>query len=253
MAGCERLPRRVRRCWVVLGLALLAATGACAENLTVFAAASLTDAFRTIGKEFDAAHPGTKVEFNFAGSSTLARQIIEGAPADVFASADEENMKKAVDAGDVAGKPQTFARNRLAIVVPHGNPKRVAGLADLGRAGMTVALAASEVPVGRYATQAFAKAGVPRPEASSEVDVKAVLTRVAMGEADAGVVYATDMTAGGDRVEAVTIPDAHNVIASYPIATLKSAPNAAGARAFVDYVLSAAGQGVLQRSGFIAP
>jgi len=253
MADCRWLRRPPFRCWVLLGLALLAATGARAENLTVFAAASLTDAFRTIGKDFEAAHPGTRVEFNFAGSSTLVRQIIEGAPADVFASADEENMKKAIDAGDVAGKPQTFTRNRLAIVVPHGNPKHVTGLADLGRAGMTVALAAPEVPVGRYATQAFTKAGVARPQASSEVDVKAVLTRVAMGEADAGVVYTTDVIAGGDRVEAVTIPEAHNVIASYPIAILKSAPNAAGARAFVDYVLSAAGQRVLERSGFIAP
>src|SRR5215813_10113417 len=114
MADCRSLRRPPFRCWVVLGLALLAATGACAENLTVFAAASLTDAFRTIGKEFEAAHPGTKVEFNFAGSSTLVRQIIEGAPADVFASADEENMKNVVDAGDVTGTPQTFARNRLA-------------------------------------------------------------------------------------------------------------------------------------------
>jgi molybdate transport system substrate-binding protein len=232
---------------------LLAASTAGAEKVTVFAAASLTETFRTIGKDFGAAHPGTQVEFNFAGSSTLARQIVEGAPADVFASADDENMKKVVDAGDVAGAPQPFARNRLAIVVPRGNPKHVAGLADLGRPGMTVALAAPEVPVGRYATQAFAKAGVPRPEASNEVDVKAVLTRVAMGEADAGIVYTTDVVAGGDRVEAVSIPEQHNVIASYPIATLKAAPNAAGARAFVAYVLSAPGQRVLARSGFLAP
>ncbi len=240
-------------CWGLLALSLLAASSARTENLTVFAAASLTEAFRTIGSDFEAAHPGTKVDFNFAGSSTLARQIVEGAPGDVFASADEENMKKAVDAGDVTGTPQTFARNRLTIVVPRGNPKHVTSLADLGRAGMTVALAAPEVPVGRYATQAFAKAGVPRPEASSEVDVKAVLMRVAMGEADAGIVYTTDVIAGGDRVEAVAIPEAHNVIASYPIATLKAAPNAAGARAFVAYVLAVAGQRVLKRSGFVAP
>src|SRR5262249_8682004 len=140
-----------------------------------------------------------------------------------------------------------------AIVVPHGNPKHVTGLADLGRAGMTVALAAPEVPVGRYATQAFTKAGVLRPEASSEAGVEAEPARGAVGEAGAGVECTTGGRAGRDRVEAVTTPEAHNVIASYPIAILKSAPNAAGARAFVDYVLSAAGQRVLQRSGFIAP
>src|SRR5262249_10866971 len=230
--------RRVPLPCGLLALSLLAASTAGAEKVTVFAAASVNDAFRTIGTDFEQAHPGTTVEFNFAGSSTLARQIVEGAPADVFASADDENMKKVVDAGDVAGAPQPFARNRLAIVVPRGNPKHVAGLADLGRSGMTVALAAPGVPVGGYAGQAFAKAGIPRPQASNEVDVKAVLTRVAMGEADAGVVYTTDVVAGGDRVEAVSIPEQHNVIASYPIAALKGAPNAAGARAFVAYVLS---------------
>src|SRR5262249_37319661 len=127
----------------LLALTLLA-TSAGADTVTVFAAASLTEAFRTIGKDFQAAHPGMQVEFNFASSSTLARQIGEGARADVFASADEENTKKVVDAGDAAGAPQPFARNRLAIVVPKGNPKHVTGLADLGRAGMTVALAAPE-------------------------------------------------------------------------------------------------------------
>ncbi len=232
---------------------LLAASTAGAETVTVFAAASLTEAFRTIGTDFEAANPGTKVEFNFAGSSTLARQIVEGAPADVFASADEENMKKAADAGDVAGATQAFARNRLAIIVPRGNPKHVTGLADLGRSGMTIALAAPAVPVGRYAAEAFAKAGVPTPAGSNEADVKAVVTRVALGEADAGVVYTTDVAAGGQKVEAVTIPDAQNVLARYPIATLKGAPNAAGARAFVAYVLSPSGQRVLARSGFLAP
>jgi molybdate transport system substrate-binding protein len=234
-------------------LILLAASTAGAETVTVFAAASLTEAFRTIGTDFEAANPGTKVEFNFAGSSTLARQIVEGAPADVFASADEENMKKAADAGDVAGATQAFARNRLAIIVPRGNPKHVTGLADLGRSGMTIALAAPAVPVGRYAAEAFAKAGVPTPAGSNEADVKAVVTRVALGEADAGVVYTTDVAAGGQKVEAVTIPDAQNVLARYPIATLKGAPNAAGARAFVAYVLSPSGQRVLARSGFLAP
>jgi molybdate transport system substrate-binding protein len=237
----------------LLGIALAAASRAGAETITVFAAASLGEAFRTIGKDFETVHPGTKVDFNFAGSSTLARQISEGAPADVFASADDENMTKVVHAGDVTGAPQPFAGNRLAIIVPRGNPERVTGLADLGRQGMAIALAAPAVPVGRYAIQAFGKAGVPVPKASNEADVKVVVTRVSMGEADAGVVYATDVAAGGDKVEAVAIPDTHNVTARYPIATLRDAPNATGARAFVAYVLSPPGQSVLARGGFLAP
>lgn len=239
--------------WVLLGLAMLAGSPAQAATVSVLAAASLTEAFRTIGKAFEAAHPGTTVEFNFAGSSTLARQIVEGAPADVFASADDENMKKVVDAGDVAGTPQRFVRNRLAIVVPRGNPKHVKSLADLARPGLIISLAAPGVPVGRYAAEAFAKASTPVPDASREADVKAVVTRVSMGEADAGVVYVTDVAAGGDKVEAVPIPEAQNVLASYLIAVLKGAPNPPGARDFVAYVLSPSGQRVLAATGFLPP
>jgi molybdate transport system substrate-binding protein len=241
--------------WWTCALAsiLLGASVAAAETVTVFAAASLTEAFRTLGRDFEAAHAGAKVEFNFASSSTLARQIVEGAPADVFVSADEENMQKATAAGEVAGTPQVFARNRLAIIVTRGNPRHVTGLADLGRPGLTIALAAPAVPVGRYAAEAFAKAGVPVPAGSNEADVKAVVTRVSMGEADAGVVYTTDVAAGGDRIEAVSIPDAHNVLARYPIAATKHAPNEAGARAFVAHVLSPAGRRVLTAAGFLAP
>jgi molybdate transport system substrate-binding protein len=250
-----RLDRHVLARWrsLVVALGVLAASIARAETVTVFAAASLTEAFRTIAKGFEAALAGTTVTFNYAGSSTLVRQIIEGAPADVFASADEENMKKAVDAGMVSGSPQTFVRNRLAIIVPRGNPKHVTGLADLGRAGTVVSLAAPAVPVGHYAVEAFGKAGVPVPASSNEADVKAVVTRVSMGEADAGVVYVTDVAAGGDKIEAVSIPEAQNVVASYPIATLSHAPNAAGARAFVAYLLSPAGQAVLTKAGFLPP
>jgi len=249
----RRAARSYRVLWVLLGWAVLGASSACAATVSVFAAASLTEAFRTIAKNFEAAHPGTKVEFNFAGSSTLARQIVEGAPADVFASADDENMKKVVDAGDVAGVPKSFVRNRLAVIVPRGNPRDVKGLADLARPGMTVSLAAPGVPVGRYAAEAFAKANTPVPDASREADVKAVVTRVSMGEADAGVVYVTDVTAGGDKVEAVPIEEAQNVVASYPIAQLKGAPNAAGAQDFIAYVLSPPGQRVLTNSGFLPP
>jgi molybdate transport system substrate-binding protein len=239
--------------WVLLGWTVLGASSAWAATVSVFAAASLTEAFRTIAKDFEAAHPETKVEFNFAGSSTLARQIVEGAPADVFASADDENMKKVVDAGDVAGAPKSFVHNRLAIIVQRGNPKHVKSLADLAHPGMTISLAAPGVPVGRYAAEAFAKAKTPVPDASREADVKAVVTRVSMGEADAGVVYVTDVTAGGDKVEAVSIEEAQNVVASYPIAQLKGAPNAAGAQDFIAYVLSPPGQRVLMNSGFLPP
>ena len=253
VTGSTSPRRRVFLPAALLGVALLAASTARAEPVTVFAAASLTEAFRTLGKDFESAHPRTTVDFNFAGSSTLARQITEGAPADVFASADDENMKKVVDAGDVTDAPQPFAGNRLAILVPRGNPKHVQGLADLGRSGMTLSLAAPAVPVGRYAAEAFAKAHVPVPGSSNEADVKAVVTRVAMGEADAGVVYVTDVAAGGEKVEAVVIPEAQNVVARYPIAALKGAPNPEGARAFVAYVLSAPGQRVLTHAGFLAP
>ena len=237
----------------LLGLAMLAGAPVWGATVSVFAAASLTEAFRTIGKNFEAAHPGTTVEFNFAGSSTLARQIVEGAPADVFASADDENMKKVVDTGDAAGAPMPFVHNRLAIIVPRGNPKQVKSLADLARPGLTISLAAPGVPVGRYAAEAFAKAKTPVPDASREADVKAVVTRVSMGEADGGVVYVTDVAAGGDKIEAVSIPDALNVVASYPIVRLKGAPNPGGARDFVAHVLSPSGQRVLAAAGFLPP
>jgi molybdate transport system substrate-binding protein len=240
-----------RRSWVgfVAALALVAAT-AHAETVTVFAAASLTDAFKAIGKDFEATNAATQVEFNFAGSSTLARQITEGAPADVFAAADEENMEKV---RAQVSSPQIFAGNRLAIIVPKGNPKAVATLADLEKPGLTIALAARAVPVGRYALEAFKKAGVTPPASSNEADVKAVVTRVSMGEADAGIVYATDIAAGGDKIQGIAIPDAHDVRAKYPIATVKASKNGTGALAFVRYVLSPEGRRVLTAAGFLAP
>jgi molybdate transport system substrate-binding protein len=244
----RRMPMR-RWVAVVAALALTAST-AHAETVTVFAAGSLTAAFKTIGKDFEAANAGTRVEFNFAGSSTLARQILEGAPADVFASADEENMEKV---RAQVSSPQIFAGNRLAIIVSKGNPKKVESVAGLGQHGLTVSLAAPVVPIGRYAREVFAKAGVAVPESSSEVDVKAVATRVAMGEADAGIVYTTDVAAAGDKVEGVAIPDALNVRAKYPIATVKASKNEKGALAFVHFVLSPEGRRVLTTAGFLAP
>jgi molybdate transport system substrate-binding protein len=239
------------RSWLaVLAAIAVTATPVCSETVTVLAAASLTEAFKKLGKDFEAAHAGMKVEFNFAGSSTLARQIMEGAPADVFASADEENMEKV---RAQVSSPQIFASNRLAIIVPKGNPKKVTGLADLAKPGLKVSLAAPVVPVGRYAREAFAKAGVAVPESSSEIDVKAVVTRVSMGEADAGVVYTTDVAAAGDKAEGVAIPDAQNVRAKYPIATVRASKNEKGALALVRYVLSPEGRKILTAAGFLAP
>ncbi len=221
-----------------------------ATTLTVFAAASLTAAFQAVANAFEQEHPTVKVQFNFAGSSSLVEQIKQGAPADVFASADEANMQKLVEAGEVAGAPQLFARNRLQIVVPAGNLKHIATLADLAKPGLTIALCGQPVPCGRYAAEAFAKAGVTAPTASQELDVKGVLNKVTMGEADAGIVYATDMRAAGGNVEGVDIPESSNVIARYPIAMMKNAPNPASA-VFVEFVLSPEGQQLLASFGFL--
>jgi molybdate transport system substrate-binding protein len=237
----------------ILVLALSPAPHAVAAELSVSAAASLTAAFGEIAAAFEKANPGEKVATNFAGSPTLVQQILEGAPVDVFASADEANMKRLTDAARVAGRPRVFARNRLAILVEKGNPKKITGLADLAKPGLVVALCGPTVPAGRYAREAFARAGVKVPETSQELDVKAVVSRVVLGEADAGVVYATDVRAAGDRAEGVDIPDATNVVALYPIAVLKDAPHGEKAEAFVALVLGAEGRSILERHGFIAP
>ena len=235
-------------------LAALATPGtACAAELTVSAAASLTAAFGEIARAFESARPGVTVRTNFGGSSTLVVQIREGAPVDVFASADEASMQKLVDAGEVPSKPETFATNRLAILVGRGNPERIAGIADLARPGLVIALCGPAVPAGRYAREIFARAGVAVPESSQELDVKAVVTRVAMGEADAGIVYETDVRAAGDRVEAIPIPDALNVTARYPIAVLARTKEAEAAASLVRFVLGHAGQAILARHGFLPP
>lgn len=223
------------------------------HTIRVFGAASLTAAFRAAGAAFEAAHPGTKVELNFAGSPTLVQQIREGAPADVFASADEANMQKLVDAKAVAGSPRIFAQNLLQIVVGKGNPKHIAGLADLTKPGLTVVLCGDTVPAGRYALEAFGKAGLTPPAGSRELDVKAVVTKVALGEADAGIAYVTDVRAARDKVEGVGLATAHNVVARYPIAVLTEAAEPETARAFVDFVLSDPGRKILGDYGFLSP
>lgn len=226
--------------------------GARPEDLRVFAAASLTDAFTEIGQTVEDARPGLSVTFNFAGSQRLATQIVEGAPADVYASADTEQMAAVTDAGRVA-RTSTFATNRLAIAVEPGNPRGVATLADLARDDVTVVLAAAQVPAGRYARDALDAAGVSVSPVSLETDVRAVLTKVALGEADAGIVYTSDVTAAADRVDSVEIPERDNVIATYPIGALADAANPDAARAFIAAVLSDEGRATLTRLGFGPP
>jgi molybdate transport system substrate-binding protein len=220
------------------------------DEIKVFAAASLTAAFTDLGRELTSANGGTKVTFNFAGSQALATQIRQSAPADVFASADLPNMDKVKD---LVGTPQNFASNLLAIVVEQGNSKHVTGLKDLANPDLKVVLAAPDVPAGEYAAQILGKAGVTVKPVSEEDNVKAVVTKVALGEADAGIVYATDVTAGGDKVDGVAIPEGQNVTATYPIATVKAGRARGRAQAFVDLVLSDRGQQVLGRYGFLPP
>jgi molybdate transport system substrate-binding protein len=219
-------------------------------ELKVFAAASLTAAFGELGEQFTAANGGTEVAFNLAGSQALATQIQQGAPADVFASADTANMDKVKD---LVGDPQVFASNLLQIAVEKGNPKGVKGLDDLASSELKVVLAAPEVPAGKYAGQALDKQGITVEPVSLEDNVKAVVTKVSLGEADAGIVYVTDVTAGGDKVEGVDIPTEQNVVATYPIATVKAGRSQDQAQAFMDLVRSAEGQQVLERYGFLPP
>ena len=228
------------------------ASGGLSGTVTVFAAASLTGSFGTLGEQFEAAHPGVTVRFNFGASSALAESIAQGAPADVFAPASAKSMDSVVRAGDAA-EPRTFARNVLAIAVPPDNPAGVRGLADLAEPGLKLALCQEQVPCGTVARQVIDKARLTVRPVTLGADVKAVLTAVQLGEVDAGLVYATDVRAAGDKVEGIEIPAAQNASTSYPIAVLTRAPNAAAARAFVDHVLSADGSAVLARAGFAGP
>ncbi len=222
-------------------------------NLTVFAAASLTDSFKELGAQFEAANPGAEVTFNFAASSALVQQINEGAPADVYASADEANMTKLTDAGENGAAPELFAQNALEIIVGPGNPKGITGLADLAKEDVVFVTCAPQVPVGKYSAQAFEKAGVTATPVSYEADVKAVVTKVTSGEADAGIVYATDVKAAGDKGEGIEIPTAQNVVANYPIVVTKAAPNPTASAAFVDLVTSNDGSKTLEKFGFAQP
>ena len=230
-----------------------ASTAPPSGTITVFAASSLTDAFGRVGGELTTRYPGTHFIFNYSSSSTLATQIVNGAPADVFASADDPSMKKVADAALVQGSASVFATNRLQIAVAPGNPKGIASLADLARRDLVVVLAAPSVPAGRYALDALRRAGVTLVPASQELDVRAVLNKVALGEADAGIVYVTDVRSAAGRVTRVDIPEPHQVVARYPIATLRDSRNQRLSSLFVEFLLGPDGQRVLGDFGFARP
>ena len=221
-------------------------------NITVFAAASLTESFTELGKQFESANPGTKVTFSFAASSALAEQINSGAPADVFASASPKNMDQVVDAGG-ASDPKVFAQNVMEIATPPSNPGNVASVNDLAKSSVKTALCQPQVPCGSVAQQVFTNAKITVKPVTLEPDVKSVLTKVQLGEVDAGLVYVTDVKAAGAKVKGVEIADDVNASTDYPIAALTESGNAAVASAFVELVLSPAGQGVLTAAGFQAP
>jgi molybdate transport system substrate-binding protein len=224
-----------------------------ARAVHVFAAASLSGAFAEIATAFEAEHADVDVVTNFAGSSALVTQIVEGAPADVFAAADTITMERLADGDGIAAEPRVFATNRVELVVAPGNPLGIDGLAALGDPALIVVTCAPVVPCGAYATEAFARAGVTVQPDSLEENPGAVLTKVVAGEADAGIVYATDARAAGDAVEGVPIPPEHNVTAEYPIAVTSAADDPELAEEFVTFVAGPAGQSILASYGFGAP
>jgi molybdate transport system substrate-binding protein len=228
------------------------ASGDVSGELIVFAAASLTDAFDESSAVFVDANPDVEVVFNYAGSQTLASQINEGAPADVFASANNTQMDAVAAEDNLAGEPEILTANLLAIAVEPVNPLGIAGLADLADPDLVLVLPAEEVPAGQYAREALDAAGVEVTPSSLEQDVRAALSKVELGEADASIVYASDIVASG-TADGVDIPVEQNAPASYPIALLADAPNPAAAEAFVAFVLSDAGQEILASHGFAAP
>ena len=236
-------------------LGLTVALGACGstaddDRITVLAAASLTEAFGELADAFGEAN-GNEVVFSFAGSSSLAGQVLGGAPADVIATADDEAMARLGET--LAADPVVFATNRAAIVVEAGNPLGITSLADLADPSMVVVLCGPAAACGRYAREVLDLAGVEVTPSSLEETPKAVITKVALGEADAGIVFASDIVTAPSSVTGIEIAAAFNIIADYPIAAIADAPNPAGAQAFIDFVISPAGREILERNGFGAP
>ncbi|MEV1292015.1 molybdate ABC transporter substrate-binding protein [Pseudonocardia sp. NPDC049635] len=222
-------------------------------TLTVFAAASLTGTFEELEQGFEAANPGTDVVFNFAGSSALAQQINQGAPADVFASADQNNMTKVTDAGNAAGEPVVFATNTLQIAVAPDNPRSVSSLEDLVNPDLRTVVCAPQVPCGSATERVEQAAGVDIPAVSEEQDVKSVLQKVTTGNADAGLVYRTDVAASNGQAEGVDFDQAAQAVNEYPITVLRNTQNQELAQQWVDYVTGDEGRQVLEAAGFGAP
>lgn len=247
---------RLRVLLAGVGVALLAGCGAdggAPRVLNVFAAASLTDAFTAVGARFEADNPGVEVRLNSAGSSDLAQQIVNGAPADVFAAANESTMKTVADAGLVDGQPTVFATNVLQIATPPGNPKGVASFADLARPDVAVVVCAPQVPCGAATERIEQATGVALSPVSEEPDVRSVLGKVSTGDADAGLVYVTDVRSAGGSVEGVSFPESDRAVNSYPIAALTDAPEPELARSFVELVTGEFGREALEDAGFGAP
>ena len=252
---------RLRALPLIVALALISiATAACSDSsdahtgdVVVFAASSLTAAFTEMGTAFNAANPDAHITFNFAGSADLVTQLTEGAPADVFVSADDSNMKKVTDAALNASDPVSIAKNTFAIIVGKGNPKGITSLADLAKSDLVVVRCAETVPCGKGAAQILANAAITITPKSLEDKVKGVVSKVTAGEADAGIVFVTDVKVAGDTATGVAIPADVNVISNYPIVVTKEAKHATAAQAFIDFISSAAGQTILAKYGFLAP
>jgi molybdate transport system substrate-binding protein len=222
-------------------------------DVAVFAAASLTESFTRLGKDFEADNPGSTVTFNFAGSSALATQITQGAPADVYAAASTATMKVVTDAGDSDGTPVTFIRNQLVIAVPKGNPKGIKALSDLSGPGLKVALCAEQVPCGAAAKAALNAAGVRLTPVTLEQDVKSALGKVKLGEVDAALVYRTDARSAVSDVDGIEFPESAGAVNDYPLVVLRNAPNKPAAQAFVAYVQSYQAKALLTAAGFQTP
>lgn len=237
----------------VLGTVIACSGSSVEGELLVSAAASLTDAFAEMESAFEVANPGLDVVLNLGSSSALREQILEGAPADVFASANTSNMDQVAEAGEISGEAEIFVTNSLQIAVPIGNPAEVTGVEDFAREELLIGLCAEGVPCGDFGRQALAKAGVIPSVDTNEPDVRALLTKIEAGELDAGITYVTDVLSASGSVEGLEIPAEVNIVAEYPIATLAGAPNPDAAAAWVEFVLSEEGQAILTRYGFTSP
>ncbi|MGH3668193.1 MAG: molybdate ABC transporter substrate-binding protein [Acidimicrobiia bacterium] len=237
----------------VLGTVIACSGSSVEGELLVSAAASLTDAFAEMESAFEVANPGLDVVLNLGSSSALREQILEGAPADVFASANTANMDQVAEAGELSGEAEIFVTNSLQIAVPIGNPAEVTGVEDFAREELLIGLCAEGVPCGDFGRQALAKAGVIPSVDTNEPDVRALLTKIEAGELDAGITYVTDVLSASGSVEGLEIPAEVNIVAEYPIATLAGAPNPDAAAAWVEFVLSEEGQAILTRYGFTSP